>query len=807
MGRCKFTINVQRRRRLCAKALARDFPDIYGNVDLSEIEVFDDLDTDSEGRWHCPRSVSDGDRCVLHDGESSAEEIRSAIYERLQSDSHSEALCLDESPTKPETAARQFLGVDVNRIDLRGWQSHSDERSPIDLRFATVGRLELADASVAHPIYLDDAQIGAIDGSGLDIDATVRARYASIAGSVTLTEAVVDGRFDVRFSDIGSDVDLRYADIEGRFDFGFTAVDGDIDAVKASCGGRFTLKEASVASVSASDFSVSGPDPESDMPGLQFRGLRTDGDVSIDGVECIGQLIAYKMEIGGTFDASESQITEGVSMGTRTGTKLPEAKIVGSLSFADAEIGAEFMMAGRNENETNPTVGGKLDLSGAEIALLDVAPAITHDDFSVVDCRDTTIHEGRLGQPRDVPPIIYDLEQATLGDVRVDSTDKLVPQHLWFNCTSFAGFKFRGEERREFANNDWKLIDDNSDLHEAVAYSRVFGEAAGYAADLSTICTSQPQIREWLISTVPPYDTAELVQRLFQSLNEATVDRIAKNGPENPEQLGAALFRRERYRTGVVTLLARWKQSWGAEQKSVSSSGSDSDSGLDQSQAIATLLRECHQELEIVARCAAELADDSERAQRQKRDSSTSNPASLRDAQWAVRDGIAAQLAARFDVSLTIEQQEMTYINARKGADDVGDNNVASHFFVNELRTRRQRHKREGDYRRYLSNLLFDFIAGYGERPARVIRSSALCVALFAAGYWALWQLYPSFSSNIYDGVAGALLLSFASFSAFVLGGADVTVRPIRLLANLEAFVGAFLIALFVFTLTRSLHR
>lgn len=807
MGRCKFTIDVQRRRRVCANALARDFPDIYGNVDLSEIEVFDDLDTDPEGQWRCPRSVSDGDRCVLHDGGSSDEEIRSAIYERLQSDSHSEALCLDETSTKPETAARQFLGVDVKRIDLRGWQSASDDRSPIDLRFANVGRLELADASVTHPIYLDDAQIGEIDGSGLDIDATVRARYASIEGSVTLTEGAVDGRFDVRFSDIGSDVDLRYVDSEGRFDFGFTAIDGDIDAVKASCGGRFTLKEASVACVSASDVHVFGPDPESDIPGLQFRGLRTDGDVSIDGAECIGQLIAYKMEIGGTFDASESRITEGVSMGTRTGTKLPEAEIVGSVSFADAEIGDEFMMTGRNENETNPTVGGKLDLSGAEIDLLDVAPAITHDDLSVVDCRDTTIHEGRLGQPRDASPIIYDLEQAELGDVRIDSKNKPVPQHLWVNCTSFEEFKFRGEERREFANNDWKLIDDNPDLHEAVAHSRVFGEAADYAADLTAICTSQPEIREWLVTTAPPYDPAELARRLFQRVTEATVDRIAKNGPENPEQLGVALFRRERYRTGVVTLLARWNRDGGEEQKSALSGVFDSDSGLEQSQAVATLLRECSHELRVVARCAVELADDSERVLREVGDLSTSKPASLRDAQWEVRDGIADQLAARSDVSLTIEQREITYINARKGADDVGDNNAASHFFVNEMQTRRQRHKREGDYRRYVSNLLFDFIAGYGERPARVIRSSALCVALFAAGYWALWQVYPSFSSHIYDGVAGALLLSFASFSAFVLGGANVTVRPIRLLANIEAFVGAFLIALFVFTLTRSLHR
>jgi hypothetical protein len=36
---------------------------------------------------------------------------------------------------------------------------------------------------------------------------------------------------------------------------------------------------------------------------------------------------------------------------------------------------------------------------------------------------------------------------------------------------------------------------------------------------------------------------------------------------------------------------------------------------------------------------------------------------------------------------------------------------------------------------------------------------------------------------------------------------AEVPVTSINLLSQIEAFLGAFLIALFVFTLTRSIHR
>jgi hypothetical protein len=51
------------------------------------------------------------------------------------------------------------------------------------------------------------------------------------------------------------------------------------------------------------------------------------------------------------------------------------------------------------------------------------------------------------------------------------------------------------------------------------------------------------------------------------------------------------------------------------------------------------------------------------------------------------------------------------------------------------------------------------------------------------------------------------LLVSFQSFITFVLASVTGVSPTIRLVAQLEGFVGAFMVALLVFALTRSVHR
>lgn len=77
----------------------------------------------------------------------------------------------------------------------------------------------------------------------------------------------------------------------------------------------------------------------------------------------------------------------------------------------------------------------------------------------------------------------------------------------------------------------------------------------------------------------------------------------------------------------------------------------------------------------------------------------------------------------------------------------------------------------------------------------------------FTLLFYVLGLGLEGFTSETYRGLFGALLLSLESFPSLVLGGTTVEPRSMRFVANLQGFVGAFLIALLAFTLTRSLHR
>ena len=157
---------------------------------------------------------------------------------------------------------------------------------------------------------------------------------------------------------------------------------------------------------------------------------------------------------------------------------------------------------------------------------------------------------------------------------------------------------------------------------------------------------------------------------------------------------------------------------------------------------------------------------------------------------------------------------ESTYLKAKNGANDIGDTKAAAEFFRREMLSRRDQYvpttldgdadprERVAAAGRWAANSLLNVTAGYGERPSRVIGVSVGTILLFS-GLFAVVQPVPPYETSI-----GYLILSLESFITLVLGGAEDVGSPwIRLLAQIEGFVGAFLIALFVFTLTRSIHR
>lgn len=105
------------------------------------------------------------------------------------------------------------------------------------------------------------------------------------------------------------------------------------------------------------------------------------------------------------------------------------------------------------------------------------------------------------------------------------------------------------------------------------------------------------------------------------------------------------------------------------------------------------------------------------------------------------------------------------------------------------------------DATRWLRSGLLHIITGYGERSYRVVFSSLVIISTFGVLFWQ--GDYGEFSFTFLE----AMTFSFQSFVTFVLGQPDGSTLVGEALSAVEGFIGAFFIALFVFTFTRRINR
>lgn len=182
-----------------------------------------------------------------------------------------------------------------------------------------------------------------------------------------------------------------------------------------------------------------------------------------------------------------------------------------------------------------------------------------------------------------------------------------------------------------------------------------------------------------------------------------------------------------------------------------------------------------------------------------------------------------------------LNRLEQTYLNAKVAASNSGDNLATAEFFYRESKWARLQHWNrfvdqlggtstdpQGNEQReeesilssgynWVSNSLLWAVTGYGERPQRVIGFSSLIVLLWTgffylanrlSGFTVFTQKHPHG-----DSILGYPILSLESFVTLVLDGPDIDSEVVQLLAQIEGFLGVFLIGVFVFTLTRSVQR
>lgn len=158
------------------------------------------------------------------------------------------------------------------------------------------------------------------------------------------------------------------------------------------------------------------------------------------------------------------------------------------------------------------------------------------------------------------------------------------------------------------------------------------------------------------------------------------------------------------------------------------------------------------------------------------------------------------------------ERIENLYLRAKNGAKDIGETRAAAEFFIKEMDYRRAGHwlhatkgssirERARALGSWLSNTTLQITCGYGERPFRPVLFSFATIVLFAGLYGVL---NPPLA---YPKPQGYLIFSTLNFVSIILGLPEVGGSIVNFLIAVEGFVGAFVIALFVFTLTRSISR
>ena len=158
------------------------------------------------------------------------------------------------------------------------------------------------------------------------------------------------------------------------------------------------------------------------------------------------------------------------------------------------------------------------------------------------------------------------------------------------------------------------------------------------------------------------------------------------------------------------------------------------------------------------------------------------------------------------------QRLQTTYQYAKTGANVTGQNEPTSEFFQREMRYQTRNHAAEAlssdqsfkqrivPFGKSVLIFLFGILSKHGESGIRVVASSIVIVV----AYWALYLFRPDAG----DGLLQKFVFSIGSFASLLTGTIGDNVGDwTALIAATEGFVGALMVALLLFTLTRSIHR
>lgn len=180
-----------------------------------------------------------------------------------------------------------------------------------------------------------------------------------------------------------------------------------------------------------------------------------------------------------------------------------------------------------------------------------------------------------------------------------------------------------------------------------------------------------------------------------------------------------------------------------------------------------------------------------------------------------------------------LKDNEETYLLAQKGATDQGDNTAASRLHIVRMKSKKERYKHSAlwsesrsvlgkclDLISYIKNQFHRITSLYGERPRRTIGLAILVIVLWAGMIAILGGItrsdgqtislasaHQNSNLNLITMAILSIYFSLSAFTTLVYGNLAPASFPVEILSSMESFIGAFLIALFVFTLGRQINR
>jgi Pentapeptide repeats (8 copies) len=124
----------------------------------------------------------------------------------------------------------------------------------------------------------------------------------------------------------------------------------------------------------------------------------------------------------------------------------------------------------------------------------------------------------------------------------------------------------------------------------------------------------------------------------------------------------------------------------------------------------------------------------------------------------------------------------------------------ASDYRIREQQLRREAHLREGGFGSWVFSCILGIVAGYGERPRRILAAYLVIILVFALAY-----LLVGTPTGVIPGPLDAIVFSLTSFHGrgFFPGEAATLHDPLTILAALEAVVGLFVELVLIATFTR----